>query len=248
MRSAAFVSVSARARGAVRADRDPAAASADASACLACKACDANADTTGACTGNGTADVVNCACRQGYSGTGVSCTACFGSTADWLTSFCEGIEQGRVKAAVSSAGAGVDWCSPPASTPCDGSFSAARAAFYAGNASHSLQVAGSPFVPAVISASLSKDIMRAAFRRFRASRADACTVTAEGAVSCKEQVALLAVPGLLIQSYPGSWPCANKMKSVSTHGHVRRRSGTTRPAFAARRRPSIVQARGGSAV
>ncbi len=164
--------------------------------------CDINATTTGACTGTGTADVVACTCNRGFNGTGVACTACYGATATWLTSFCQGVDQGKVTAAIKSSNEGVDWCTAPAKQPCDTGFSSSRASFYAGNASYSLQVAGSPFVPAVISAAQSRDIMKAAFQRFRASHADSCTVTAQG-VSCREQVALLAVPGLLVQSSPG---------------------------------------------
>jgi hypothetical protein len=191
----------------------PAAVSAGASACLSCKVCDVNANTNGACPGNGTADVVRCACKPGYNGTGVNCTACYGSTSDWLTSFCQGVDQGKVMAAIRTPSAGIDWCTPPDSIPCDGSFSSERAAFYAGNLSYSLQVAASPFVPAVITAAQSRDIMQAAFRRFRASNKDACKATAQG-VSCSEKVALLAVPGLLIQSSPGAGPFDSEPRSM----------------------------------
>jgi hypothetical protein len=166
--------------------------------------CHINGITEAACTGTGTADAVRCTCKPGYLGNGVVCTQCYGPVATWLTSFCQGIDLGKVEEAITSLIPGVDWCTRPATTPCVTSFSTDRAFYYAGNTSYSLQVAGSSFVPAAISAAQSRNIMRAAFQRFRAasSRADSCNVTALG-VSCREQVALLAVPGLLIHSTPG---------------------------------------------
>ncbi len=178
---------------------------ADASACLPCKLCDINATTTGACSGSGSSDLVSCTCNKGYTGNGVSCSACYGPTASWLTNFCQGVDQGKVTAAIQSNTAITDWCTlPNVKSPCESSFSTSKATFFAGNASYSLQVAGSPFVPAAISASQSKEIMSAAFKRFRASNADSCTATDKG-VSCRDQVALLAVPGLLVKSTRGQF-------------------------------------------